>query len=147
MLIDLDYIKTKFQKACQILKIDEQPILTFEEGKHSSRYEEFSNKIIINFNDIDDVREFVLPFIKTKLTKNIDIIMFSLYHELAHCLQYQKYEKWFLNCRMEWLDFNTNINKAIIVGKEDYKKYRELKLEKCADKIAHILFERNKTNE
>ena len=141
MLIDLDYIRTKFQKACQILEINKQPILRFEnERKRSSRYEELNNEIIINLGDTDDLRISLLPFIKIKLSKNIDLIMFSLYHELAHCFQYQKFSKWFLSYNIEWQDFTNNVRLKNIIETEDLKKYRELKLEKSADKIAYILF-------
>lgn len=143
MLINFDYINTKFQQACQVLEIDKQPILRFEyEGNRSSRYEELVNEIIINLNEIDDVKNTVLPFIKIKLVKNIDIVIFILYHELAHCLQYQKFPKWFLNCVTEWKSFENNIRESIIIGEKDFKKYRELKFEKCADKIAYILFKK-----
>ena len=143
MLIDLDYIHTKFREACQILEL-KQPILKFEHwGNYSSHYNDLSNEIIINVTDLGDLKICVLPFIKLKLEKDIGIIMFILYHELAHCLQWTKFEKWFINHTEECREFETNIRKAgIVIGTKDYQKYRELKLEKCADKIAYILFEK-----
>lgn len=135
MLIDLDCIHTKFQEACQILELN-SPKLEFED-ENCSRYEYLDNKIVINLEQYIELKTKLLPFIKIKLSNDNDIIMFCLYHELGHCFQYQKFSRWRSNYITEYQNFGFN-NIAL----NNSRKYRELKLEKNADKIACILFEK-----
>jgi hypothetical protein len=137
-MIDLNYIENQYKRACKILKLKKIPSLKLEflRKKDNTYYNTIYNVIGLNLNQMEDIKTKMLPYIKINLSTDKDIILFSLYHELAHCLQKQKFEKWLSKFIKEYSLIETHF----ILERD--REYRKLKVEKNADKIAIILFKK-----
>lgn len=142
-------LKDSLKFGCKLLKIKKIPklkIINIANNK-SSHYSFTNNIIVIN---LSYKGQYV--FRKSLNKANIfiiedDIILFSLFHELGHCFQLHKYNKWYnqFKCQYEELYQMVNYTYDFTEKFENLdSEYRKIKAEHNADKIALILLKKYK---
>ena len=126
------------------------PSITYNRSiLYNSYYDSSFN--LINIDLADCYKEFyieqrTLTFINLNIDSLFKFFLFCLFHELAHCLQSQKFLKWTMNFDLQYKELyhirniELKLNKHCNELQQRYfdMKYRKLKREANADKIAII---------
>lgn len=140
-------IKNRIEKivneACKELDIDSVPIYYISKSDIYMEYNNNTEALVINI-DYNVLIKYIKIKSKSSLWKFFKFnsvnrrLKFILYHEVGHCLQWAKYNKFF---KKEYKKELYKREKCKIGGIPEYV-YRQLKLEKIADNIAVSLMNR-----
>lgn len=128
------YYKLKLQyylkEACQYINI-EQPKLQFLNGHKNSHYPYWDKKIQIgSLNSLKRRKKYIEPYINYRFKDYFSSLLWVLFHELGHHIQFIKYPK---STKKYWTNMRINHHS---LGHEGYRKHL---FESRPDKIAVIL--------
>lgn len=138
-----DIVQAITEQAPKILEELSLPSIKIEfklYGNNSS-YQRYNNIITLGLlNRKKRFFEYTYPYLKFKpdICSEEDIILWSFFHELGHHLQHSNFPVWLDRYAIY------NYHCECLSREEEYQKYREVKAEANADKIACILFNRYK---
>jgi hypothetical protein len=114
-----------------------KPDIYFDAKYDSAHYNFLKNKIVLGEIAIssNSFKEDIEPYISIKILTKFGEIIFNFLHEFGHCVQYNKYPKMWNIYSKQYIKHIEKI-KGKFITPELYKIYRELKVEKFADKFA-----------
>jgi len=104
---------------------------------YGSCYDNAINELYIDTNSKDTImNKIVSDTYNINLSSDMNIIIFTFLHELAHCLCYTKYPIWAREQHENFDKFYYSIEQKEKITLKNHQDYRKLKAERFADRIA-----------
>jgi len=138
---DYHYLEMKLKEVCKELGL-KKPKLVMEHSRMCC-YNPMENTIVVGIGSILPI-EFdwtTGKYINYNFRNLFDILLFNMYHELAHCIQYHNHKKWYFKQLWKLREWEDKDLKTIS-SEEGNRLYRNFKLEKYADRIALYLIDK-----